>query len=311
MAFMKRTLARCQKFEDTGISCFSEPVLRDVLFPSNDAKSVDVGGASTNMYAAANSCQPEARASAAGAFSSTLEQNGPHSDKLDRGSLGTFQVLANSSDQTFAKHEPILNRGKKKEVLLDDVVGSAASRATSALGNTLLGGAEGKRCERERDQNKGTLSRNSVAKAGRTSLGNFRGECKTKTKPKQKTAQLSTSGNGILGRLAETTHPMYPSERGSSETVTHGDVKVSGEMGLVSPGKIPQESSKETEEPIDFTNLQLHELDSMEGLGVSNDLGGNQDLSSWLNLDEDGLQDHDSMGLEIPMDDLSELNMVI
>ena len=36
-----------------------------------------------------------------------------------------------------------------------------------------------------------------------------------------------------------------------------------------------------------------------------------QDLSSWLNFDEDGLQDHDSMGLEIPMDDVSDLNMIL
>ncbi|XP_042511995.1 uncharacterized protein LOC122087076 isoform X2 [Macadamia integrifolia] len=309
MAFVNRTLARCQKFEDTGISCFSEPALRDVLLAtSNDAKTVDcVEGAATNLYAAGSSCQPEARASATGAFSSMVERNGPHSDKLERGSSGTFHILAHSSDPVFAKHEPILNRGKKREVLLDDVVGSATSRVTSALGNALLGGAKGKRSERERDLNKDTLSRNSAAKGGRP-LGNFRGVRKNKTKPKQKTAQLSTSGNGLLGRLAETTHPVYPSGGGSSETVTRGSVKASGEMGLVSPGNT---QSKETGEPVDFPNLPLHELDPIEGLGVSNDLGGNQDLSSWLNFDEDGLQDHDSMGLEIPMDDLSDLNMLI
>ncbi|GAB4853764.1 hypothetical protein Ancab_017957 [Ancistrocladus abbreviatus] len=37
------------------------------------------------------------------------------------------------------------------------------------------------------------------------------------------------------------------------------------------------------------------------------DLGGQgQDLGSWLNIDDDGLQDHDFMGLEIPMDDLAD-----
>ncbi|XP_039048597.1 cell division protein FtsZ homolog 2-2, chloroplastic-like [Hibiscus syriacus] len=55
------------------------------------------------------------------------------------------------------------------------------------------------------------------------------------------------------------------------------------------------DSSKEADEPVDFTNLQLTELDPMEELGVSNDIGGTQDLSSWLNFDEDGLQDHDSI----------------
>jgi len=75
------------------------------------------------------------------------------------------------------------------------------------------------------------------------------------------------------------------------------------------PGNIPKKSSKESEEPNHFANLPLPELDSMEALGVSNDIGGPQDLSSWLNFDEDGLQDHDSIGLEIPMDDLTELHM--
>ncbi|KAF7823236.1 uncharacterized protein G2W53_021380 [Senna tora] len=61
----------------------------------------------------------------------------------------------------------------------------------------------------------------------------------------------------------------------------------------------------------EFGNLPLPELDSIEELGISSGLGGNQDLSSWLNFDEDGLQDHDSIGLEIPMDDLSELSMIM
>lgn len=39
MAFMKRTLARCKKFEETGRSCFLEPVFKDVLFaaPARDS----------------------------------------------------------------------------------------------------------------------------------------------------------------------------------------------------------------------------------------------------------------------------------
>lgn len=44
LAFMKRTLDRCRKFEDTGKSCFSEPAFRDVILAGpvcgNDADSV-------------------------------------------------------------------------------------------------------------------------------------------------------------------------------------------------------------------------------------------------------------------------------
>ena len=38
LAFIRRTLARCRKFEYAGKSCFAEPALRDVLFavPSNN-----------------------------------------------------------------------------------------------------------------------------------------------------------------------------------------------------------------------------------------------------------------------------------
>lgn len=51
LAFVKRTLDRCQKFEETGNSCFNDPGLRDVMFsaPScnSDMKSIDCIGSGT------------------------------------------------------------------------------------------------------------------------------------------------------------------------------------------------------------------------------------------------------------------------
>lgn len=32
LAFARRTLARCKKYEDCGVSCFNEPALRDIIF---------------------------------------------------------------------------------------------------------------------------------------------------------------------------------------------------------------------------------------------------------------------------------------
>lgn len=32
LAFARRTLARCKKFEECGVSCFNEPALRDIIF---------------------------------------------------------------------------------------------------------------------------------------------------------------------------------------------------------------------------------------------------------------------------------------
>lgn len=202
------------------------------------------------------------------------------------------EALGHQSDQAFARNGPILNRGKKKEVLLDDV-GGAANRMT-CLGNSLLGGgARGKRSER--DGSRDASFRNTIAKAGRSSLGgNSKVERKTRPKPKQKTAQLSTSGSGCINNFTETDHSAYPSSGGS------GDRR--REIGLTSPGPAP-DSSKEIKEHIDISAMPLNDLDPMDELGEP------QDINSWFEFDEDCVLDHDSMGLEIPMDDLSELNM--
>lgn len=263
LAFIRRALARCRTFEDAGKSCFSEPALRDVLFaaPSNNAGALNcISHAEQNMLL-------DARTS--GSYSEQLDiQN----EKSERGAFDAYE----HSDQAFAKNGPILNRGKKKEVLLDDVGSNAAIRSTSNLGSNLLGGAKGKRSERD-----------SGGKAGRPLIANLRGERKTKSKPKQKAAQVST-------------HTVQPSANALNKK----------REGLISPGNI-LDSSKDSKDCSDLGSLLLHELDPIEELSVANEFGGHQDLSSWLNFDEDGLQDHDSMGLEIPMDDLSELSMLL
>ncbi|XP_068658544.1 uncharacterized protein [Aristolochia californica] len=277
LAFAKRTLARYRRFRETGKSCFSDPPYREVIF-SASLNSTEMG----NQYSEIHNCQPDSRGSAAGA----TERQGSVNDKLEKVQLDTFQAAAH--------HEPI-PKGKKREVLLDDVVNFSAARATSSMSNSLLGGAKGKRSERDRDQNKES-TRGSVAKAGRPIGSNLKGERKTKTKPKQKTAQLSASGNGLVGRFTEPSNPVLPSGRGCSEAMTNSSSKLNGETF---------DSAKDTEDPIDLTNLPLPGIDD---LGVG-DLGGQgQDLSSWLNFDSDGLQDNDLMGLGIPMDDL---NMIL
>ncbi|MCL7035545.1 hypothetical protein MKW94_029911 [Papaver nudicaule] len=310
MAFVKRTIARCRKFEDTGKSCFSEPALRNTVFSGLvdriDAKYADAIGAAATS-ARALSGQSEPRTSGVGVIPPAIRRHGLQGDNLERGLLDAFQIPTHSSSPTFEKYETLSNRGKKKEVMLDDVAGGIASRSTPAPGGGLMGGAKGRRTERERDQNKVAPARNSVPKVGRPALGGYRGDRKTKTKPKQKTAQLSTSGNGLLGQVTETTCPVYPSVRGSSDAVSNIRGKISREMGTCSPDNVPQGSSIELEEPLDFSNLPLSELDSIGDLGASNNLGAPQDLTSWFNFDEDGLQDHDSMGLDIPMDDLKDI----
>ncbi|KAG5533036.1 hypothetical protein RHGRI_027316 [Rhododendron griersonianum] len=276
LAFAKRTIARCQAFEDSGTSCFSEQPLRDVLFAApplvNEAEP--------------STCDDLG----VGSFNEMAKQHDHHSGSLD--------ALENSTNPSN-KGGRISNRWKKKEVLLDDVGDNSTLRPPSTLGSTLLGGVKGKRSERERD--KDMSSRNTVATPGQPLC---RG--KAKTKPKQKTAQLATSRNGCGNNITKIAHPVYPSGSSSGDLVANGGSK-KREVGLMGPSAIRQDSLKETEEPMDFRNLQLPGIDSIDELGVGNDIGGPQDLFSWLNFDEDGLQDHDEEGLAIPMDDLSAL----
>ncbi|XWS28576.1 hypothetical protein CRYUN_Cryun25bG0082100 [Craigia yunnanensis] len=296
LAFVKRTLYRCRKFEQTGSSCFNEPALQDVMFSvppcSNEAKSVDCIGSGTASNTCNETSNHQAEARGSGAVSSTFE----------RYDSSEARPAVHSSEHAVSKYGSMLNKGRKREVLIDDVVGSASSRVTSTLDGSV--GARGKRCEREREQSRDNLRNTSlVSGAGRTSLDSSKGDRKMKAKPKQKSNHLSTSGNGLNGRLTE---PLLPT-RGSNQPLANSGKMTEREATSSSPSNIRQNSSKEADEPIDFSNLQLNELDTMEELGVSNDIGGPQDLSSWLNFDEDGLQDHDSIGLEIPMDDLSDL----
>lgn len=307
-AFMKRTLSRCRIFEDTGKSCFTEPVLRDVIFAappsSNTAGSMRVSAMSINLPPESEKFHPELGIS--GSFLSSAEQHDLHNNKTHSSSSDVFGKLDCPPDQDFAKTGPIFNRGKKKEVLLDDVGGTGSSRAIVTLGNTQVGGVKGKRSERERDKDKS--GRSSVAKAGRMSMSNFKAERKTKTKPKQKVAQVPASGNGFVNKFKETTNLEYPTGACGEVVANGGSGK--GGTGLRSHGDVPQDSSKEIKEPLHTTNLKLNELDSIE-LHVGDDFGGPQDLSTLLNFDDDSLQDHYSAGLDIPMDDLSEVNLLL
>ncbi|XP_010535694.1 PREDICTED: uncharacterized protein LOC104810917 isoform X2 [Tarenaya hassleriana] len=207
LSFIKRTVARCRKFEETGRSCFADPALQDVLFctPCNDAKSSDNGGSGTASNTLNEPSDHQAEARGSGAVSST----------------------------------------KRREVLIDDVVGSASSKIT-----TMSLDSGSKRSERDVERKK-------------DGPGN-----KIKTKPNQKNSNQQS---------ARTTHPTGPS-------------------GRANPHHQPPVEDEEA--PLDFNNMAFPELDSMEEPA---------DLGNWF----DGLQDIDTMGLEIPMDDLSDVKLLL
>ncbi|KAK7328983.1 hypothetical protein VNO77_23125 [Canavalia gladiata] len=303
LGFVKRTLERCHQFEDTGNSCFNEPLFKDMFLAASSQLSIVRqldGMEAESIKPYASSFSLEARTGSMGSQQSPSQ----FSQNMNNHDLNSSDILParnSSSERTSGKEDLWSNRVKKRELSLDDVGGIGSLNAPSGIGSSLSNSAKGKRSERDRDgkgQSREVLSRNGTTKVGRPALSSTKGERKPKTKPKQKATQHSVSVNGLLGKLSEQPKPALPSVSKSNEMSTNCNAK--DEFGF---GEL------DDHEPIDLSNLQLP---GMDVLGVPDDLGDQgQDLGSWLNIDDDGLQDHDFMGLEIPMDDLSDLNMMV
>ncbi|CAJ1941644.1 unnamed protein product [Sphenostylis stenocarpa] len=288
LGFVKRTLERCHQFEETGKSCFSDPLFKDMFL----AESSKPHTSSLSM---------EARTASMGSQQSP-SQFSQNMDNHDLHSSDMLPSLNHSSEQTSGREDLWSNRVKKRELSLDDVGGTPGISSAAGIGNSVASSAKGKRSERDRDgkgHSRELLSRNGTTKVGRPASSSAKGDRKSKTKPKQKATQNSVSVNGLLGKLSEQPKPPLSSIPKSNEVPTNTNTKEKDEYGL---------GGLDDHEPIDLSNLQLPGIDV---LGVGDDQG--QDLGSWLNIDDDGLQDHDDFmgGLEIPMDDLSDLNMIV
>lgn len=266
MGFIERTLQRCKNFELTGQSCFSEPALQNVLFAAPQV--YDVGG-STATDSHTGLGAPKCRVDTAKADFTSFSVLDSCTDDF-RGYIDPPHAANRFSEHNFPELEPLVHKGKKRELLLDDV-GGTSSRGATAFGSSRSGGANGKRSERDRDQGRGALM---AAACKNQSVVNFT-EQKPKTKPKTLTTTVQPTPSSVQWQSTE-------HKRGR-------DLRLSS-------GNAPEDASHESEEHIDF--------DAIEQLDISNDPNAPEDISSWLT----GLQDYDSIGLEIPMDDL---NMVL
>ncbi|WJX28387.1 hypothetical protein P8452_17114 [Trifolium repens] len=293
LGFVKRTLERYHQFEDTGKSCFNEPLFKDMFFAASSQLSivrlVDVMEAES-AKSHASTLSLEART---GSISSrkSHSQFSPNMNNHDVNLSDIFPVINNSFEQTSGKEDLWSNRGKKRELSLDDV---GASSVPSGIRGSLSSSTKGKRSERDgKGQSREGISRNGTTKAGRPALSNTKGERKPKSKPKQKAAQHSVSVNCLVGKLSDQPKPALPSVSKSNELPTNSNAKEKKECGV----------AEDEHEPIDLSNLQLPGMDVLDDQG--------QDIGSWLNIDDDGLQDDFMGGLEIPMDDLSDLNMMV
>lgn len=227
-----------------------------------------------------------------GTVSGPSERYDSQSDTLDKGSSNAQAI--NSSELVSVRGSMMIKQ-KKREMRIDEVAGSASSRLTP--------GTKGKRSDRERDPNKNHPLSNFFG----SSLDGCQGVRRSRPKPRQKGSCLSASGARSENQLSEV--PESLTSQSSKMGAKFSDRTRGIDPAL--PANFLVGSTKDADESTGLRNLQLHDLDAMEDLDVSKDLGDHQDLGSWLDIDEDGLQDHDAIGLEIPMDDLSELNMMV
>ncbi|KAI3407429.1 uncharacterized protein J3R85_020999 [Psidium guajava] len=277
LAFVKRTLDRCKQYENTDKSCFSEPLFRDIFLTGTSRRAA--------LEASKSSQQ-----------SPSMSLMGQKMDNWDMNSMDVPLPGNLVAEQSNGKEDTCFNRVKKRELLLHEVVGGTIgnnSPSPSVLGTSLSSSLKGKRSERDREGK--VLSRTGNNKSNRSAVFNAKGERKSKAKPKQKMTQLSVSINGLLG-TSEQSKSALPT--GSKLVTASSNSKEKLDFNFDG-----------LEDPIDLSSLQLPGIDE---LGVSDDLDGHgQDLASWLNIEDDNLQDNEFMGLEIPMDDLSDVNMMV
>ncbi|CAN6347220.1 unnamed protein product [Urochloa humidicola] len=256
LSFVKRALARCQNYEEVGTSCFDEPTFKDMFLSATSHRS-----------------SPDV----------ALQDNNTTVKSVHRASASdASRASSQLTDLSFAKEDPWTNNVKQRELLLDEVVGSitGGTLKTSVLGTSLVSNTKGKRSERDRE---GKGHNRDGGRSGRPSSSNAKGERKNKTKPKQKTANISAPSNSAPR------DPQLPAKISNGKGTTAAPAAARRDDATNAPN--------DAEMP-DLSNLELP--------GMDVDFGG------WLNMDDDdGLQDLDLMGLEIPMDDINEINLMI
>ncbi|KAL1531346.1 hypothetical protein AAHA92_34033 [Salvia divinorum] len=300
LAFVKWTMEQYREFEETEKSCFDDPLYKDI-FLSGVSRHVDeqplnssTDNESEKLHLGASRSSIEVRTSA-----HLGPQLSPSSNTQDMYSSEVFPSNNLGSEKVNGKEDSWSYRVKRREVLLDNVGGIIST----GLGGSLSCSAKGKRSERDREgkgNNREAFPKNGTAKISRTVSASVKGDRKSKVRTKQKTAHLSASVNGSLGNMGE-------QEKGISSAMLK-----SSQSSQSKSGKDNNNYSIDIlEEPIDLSGLQLPDMDD---LGVTDDLSGHgEDLGSWLmNIEDDGLHDNDCIGgLGIPMDDLTELNMMV
>lgn len=277
LAFAKRTIVRCQKFEETGQSCFREPFLRDVLFPQCSVTNLcnNMDGNDTEGTAVISSViAPNAQAHDTQSGSQIFPCNGPRQILEGHGSppntenknpLDSHQSHNDLMVQSLFEKGLTINKEEKEEVTDD------AFNITPILQN---GGAKQK--QPQEDPIRDSVTENCSEKKG-TSKG------EQKTKSMQKIAEISSFEN-CRERITETAAVMP---------------NIASEDALDDTRSSANDLSEDKENNMIFS-------ENIDELG---EFGHDDDIDSWLNVVDDSIQDTEFVGLQIPMDDLSDIKL--
>nr|GEW05297.1 hypothetical protein [Tanacetum cinerariifolium] len=130
--------------------------------------------------------------------------------------------------------------------------------------------------------------------------------------PRGKSASTKLAKKQALATVKQTLERCQEFERTGKNSFTNNEsgqrcpqLISNGAKGKRSISSVP--NVEDDEPPLDFPHLEIPKMD------VLGDAFGEQslDVDSWLNIDYTILHDDDFIGLKIPMDDLSDIKMIV
>jgi hypothetical protein len=215
----------------------------------------------------------------------------------DKSSPGDHNKCMTLKDEAW----PI--QAKKREALLEEVSGRDFNNCSG-------GSTKGKCSEQDRDV-KGGLARDGNANihpSESSRLGNVKGERKTKVKPRQKTRPLLKPVNGLLAKSL--TEHQVSKDRASGQISTQKLVSFGEESIPIMPASEELGLGINVDAIVDLSQLPLPGMDEITVPDMDPQV--QDDMGSWFDFDDPSQpSDELVMGLDVPMDDLSDLGMMM
>nr|GEW05294.1 hypothetical protein [Tanacetum cinerariifolium] len=179
----------------------------------------------------------------------------------------------------------------------DDIDGLIRFRKTSVLDKLLKTTIEAKELQ-EKESKQDSVDKHT--------------SCYGPNAPRGKSASTKLAKKQALATVKQTLERCHEFETTGKSSFTDNEsgqrcpqLISNGAKGKRSISSVP--NVEDDEPPFDFPHLEIPQMD------VLGDTFGEQslDVDSWLSIDDTILHDNDFIGLEIPMDDLSDIKMIV